>query len=532
MKEAMETEKILTEGEQAIVDNLKGICEEELVFEKRMKAEKGSTVARSAGPAVEALRSFCGTDKDLAEYINLLTEKVKEKIENGEVKFEREAIEQIYEELSEDIKEAFKNSAEKEVERQKESQSGEISATMEFPPENLFGDLLVELLERQREKQNPPLENLKETKNEISGKVDKEVGEIKRGDQRINSSLHGDNSLEANKIREEGGGIVDKAVESGDKAKEEIDEIVDGERADRIKEWEEEKDSKKKKKEIEDYKAKLEAENLLAEGESIEDRIKELREEVTKLAKEEGKAAVKLGEQLSVADSKLEGIGQEEARKAISDLAENAKNNLNVAKLDYLLRTEEDLMSTHKDKEITIENLEEMANDLENLENFLVEFKRMSDADKKEAQKEIKAYYEVVKKLMKDPKVLGILIASGVLLGLAALFLATGMPVPEALGITAEQAALGIALGVSALGTGVVGGYLFSNKEQRERLKEYGKIAAGGVIGAGILGLGWLLNEEKWDKFMRGASKESYPAWYHFFKELFGLPKEGETSKS
>ena len=322
--------------------------------------------------------------------------------------------------------------------------------------------------------------------------------------------------------------VASKTVESRDEAKEEIDEIVGSESDRRREEWKNETDKDKKKEEIERYREGLkgDAEAILAEGESIEDCIKRLREDLTEFASKTAEAAGKL-------EGQTEGLGQEEAREAIRDLAKSTKNNLDVAKLNYLLIPEVDLLDKHKDKEITIENLEEMANDLENLENFLVEFEGKSEEKKKEAQEEALAFADLVIKLAKDPRTLEILKVAGVIVGVLTILTALGLgghalfAGVAALGITTEQAAIGTALGAAA-----VGGYLFSSKEQRERAKEYGKIAAGGVIGAGILGLGWLLNEEKWDKFMKGASKENYPAWYHFFKELFGLPKEGETSKS
>jgi len=366
-------------------------------------------------------------------------------------------------------------------------------------------------------------------KDDFLEKGKKKVEEIKNGAKKIDDALkEAGNVPKVVEVGEENRDIISESKNAEKSLKEGTNKVVIEEypRSEsdiRREKWEKETSDGDKEEEIKKYKNKIEAENLLAEGESIESRIKKLEEETIKFAKERAAAAIKF----SADTSKLEGVGQEEAREMIKKLAENAKDNLNVAKLDYFLRTEEDLMSTHKDKEITIENLEEMAGDLENLESFLKEFERMSEGAKEEAQEEVKAFYGLIKKLMKDPKVLGVLIASGVLLGLAALFLATGMPVPEALGITAEQAALG-ALTVSTLaGTG----YLLLSKEQRERAKEVGKIAAGSVIGAGILTLGWLLNKEKWEKFIKGVSKENYPDWYHFFRGLFGLNEE-EKSKS
>ncbi len=337
------------------------------------------------------------------------------------------------------------------------------------------------------------------------------------------------NDPERGKVENETREVADEAAENMDETKEGIDETVGSESDRRIKDWER-MDDDLKKEEIEKYKEGLkgDAEAILAKGESIEECIEKLRKETEEFAIERAAAAMKIREQLNGADSKLGGIEQGEAREMIRELAKNAKDNLNVAKLDYLLRTEEDLMSTHKDKEITIENLEEMADDLESLENFLIELEGLSEGMKIEAKEEVKSFVKKLKEFCdKHPEIIYVLAAAGVFMAAAFLLSAIGEAVPAWL--TKELITVGAAVGVSAIGTGALGAYLC--KEHGERLKEYGKIAAGGVIGAGILGLGWLLNKEKWEKFMKGASKADYPDWYHFMKELFGL-KEDETSKS
>ena len=97
--------------------------------------------------------------------------------------------------------------------------------------------------------------------------------------------------------------------------------------------------------------------------------------------------------------------------------------------------------------------------------------------------------------------------------------------------LTKELAVAGAGAGAGAIVTGAGMAYLLSNKKHGDRLKEIGKTGLGSIIGAGILGLGWLLNEENWDKFMKGVSKVDYPDWYKSLKTLFGL-NENETSKS
>ena len=142
------------------------------------------------------------------------------------------------------------------------------------------------------------------------------------------------------------------------------------------------------------------------------------------------------------------------------------------------------------------------------------------------------AFADLVIKLAKDPRTLEILKAAGVIVGVLTILTALGLgghvlfTGVAALGITTEQAALG-----AGLGTLAVGGYLFSNKEQRERLKEVLKTGAGIGAGAIILGLSKVFNEKLWEDFVKGASKADYPDWYKFAKRFFGLG-ETETSKS
>ena len=374
-----------------------------------------------------------------------------------------------------------------------------------------------------------PLKNLKETGSEISGKVDEKVDEVKGGDQEIGSSLHGDDSLDADKIRGESGRVVDEAVESGDEAKEGVDGIVGSESDRKIEKWNK-KNPDDKKEDIEKYRRGLEEENLLAGEESIEDRIEELRGEIEEFAARRAEAAMKVRESLSGVDTpKLEGIEQEEAKEMIRELAESARNDLDIAKLDYLLIPEADLMDTHKDKEITIENLQEMADDLEGLENFLIEFEAMSEADKKRAQEEIIAFAEKIEKFYnKHPEIFYILAAAGVIVGLKLLFIAAGIAVSAwPVWLTKEV------LVASTVGAGMIAGgaYHFIKKENRERLGKLIGGGAGALAGVGILGLSWLLDKEKWDKFVKGISKEGYPDWYKASVTFFGL-EENETSKS
>ena len=297
----------------------------------------------------------------------------------------------------------------------------------------------------------------------------------------------------------------------------------------RIEDWEKEYSDEEKKEEIGNYKEKLkgelEREDLLAEGEDIKDRIEELRKETEEFAKKKAEAAKKIGDSVSELEGFEQGQGQEQAREMIKDLAEHARNNLNVAKLKWVLEGEEpdfgDLMDTHKDREITIENLQEMADDLEKLNDYLEKFEAMSKEAKEEAREEME---EFLKWLKEHPEIIGILAAAGALKGIELFLTAMGMGIPPWLPVAIESA---IPLAVGLIGLR----HVLKNKEQRERLKEFGKGALGGALGGILLLGGWLLDEKNRDEAMEAISGTKLPSWYHSWKKILGLGTE-ETGKS
>jgi len=218
-----------------------------------------------------------------------------------------------------------------------------------------------------------------EVAGEVLGNIGKETGEVfDAGGETLKTTekLDGDDP-ERKRIEGETQEIKDEVIKSGDEAREGVDEIAESESEKRIRDWDE-TDDNKKKEEIESYeeilRVKLEKDNLLAEGESIEDQIEELKKRTEEFAKKKAAMAMKVQEQCADAE-KMEGIEQGEAREMIKDLARNAKDNLNIGRLKWFSQFEADnfgdLMNEHKVREVTMENLEEMADDLENLENFL-----------------------------------------------------------------------------------------------------------------------------------------------------------------
>ena len=321
--------------------------------------------------------------------------------------------------------------------------------------------------------------------------------------------------------------------ETEEETMEEVEQRYKNERNEEVKEWRErgenenEEESKERKEEdIKMYKEKMEreTERLLKEKETAEECIERLKEEIEAAIMERSRAAEKVQNELESGVDVLElsVFDQQEARKALGELITINRNNLNIAKLEYLLEAKKDglgdLMDNHREREFTIEALERMAEEVSGLEMYAKELEEMGEAEKKEAQEEVLGFIEKLKKMKEEnPEAYKALKRAGAIIGLLALAAALGMGGMAALGWLEAEAVVGIGgkevLMLGAAGGAVISGrYLWKHKEKVA--KGMGTVAGMGVGGLFMLA-SYLLDEKRRDDFMKKASGADLPWWYY-----------------
>lgn len=384
----------------------------------------------------------------------------------------------------------------------------------------------IQEIQKIAEEENPPLENLKETGSEVLEKVKGEMGEIKDGGQKIDDTLSDRDSLEADKIRRESGGIIDEAAGAGGEAREGVDEIVGNtggfdahrmikkgdesvqRRENEIKERREEWDGKneeERREEIEKTRIRVESDQRVRELEAIisggADSIGDYQNKLQEEAEDIVTKRAAMMEKISGVDTS-QSSGLEELRTGMIGLMSGAEKELTTAKLDYLKECLADdglgdLTETHLEREIKIEELEKLAKRFEETMKEFEKIEEMGEEEKEKAKKEVQKYVdELVDELEKDPKLweaLGPIIA-----GLAILASLVGVCADKLLKFVSKATKAGI---------------------------KGGKFLAGGLL-AGILMCIDYLDEEKRDKIAKGVAGVDLPGWYFDL-----VPKNSSSNK-
>ena len=383
-----------------------------------------------------------------------------------------------------------------------------------------------------------------EVEDEILGKVYNGIDKVEDGDREIKSTLQGaGGSLEAVETKRKSEEIVEEAEKAGNIMEDGIDEITgnvkddagsaeeeiekdkqdyESETTKRINAWHEEKDYNKKREEMERYKRGLIEEAKTIEGD-IEDLKKELKENIGKRSE----AAKELIGQLNggVEISELGMFEREEVKKAFGEVAVICKNNLNIAELKYLEEFSDakgnfdSLMNEHKEKEINIEQLRIMADDMREAYEYL---KKIKEGEEGEAQEEVRGILgRIGEAIRNDPELKKKLIAAGIIAALFAVAAGVGLgavTVAKLLGISAAE--------VFVYGAGAIisGGVLLKKRKViKEALKGGGGIAFGGAC----IAMSWF-NEENRDRAVKGLSGLNFPSWYVAWRDIL-LGKENES---
>lgn len=485
-----EEKTTLTEKEQLTIDNIEKILEEEQEFIKQYEG-KGSSVARIYGPAIEAIRSLCNNDKEVSIYMNLLIEKIKQKLESGEVEYMGEAVEKTYKELDGDKKRAFEKASKNEVKRQQNKPRDGMGITVETPPERLFREFAMKLLEKmpleKKSKEQQVQPEGKETPLEESNK--KETAE----DEEIENIIKKVES--EGKISPEEGEFILKKIQ--EKESEFYKETSKEEREKLGKEflkYEELDDEEKKRREseIEEAKKKFaEDEKVAVENEEeIERKISELEKEL----KEKFENYAKMDEEFRAIYESEDTAGRKELGPVSDQLKEVWKYELKLEKLDYLRQSLTDKKSGSieeqiKDPEALLNSCDRRKSGIEHWEKNIA----MLDKDFEEMSEEEKSFFEKllvwVKHNPKKAVLIATLIAAGVLVAPYA-----------APYITAENVGK-----VAIAGAGAAA--LKKLRPQMKRLAEIGGTAA-------IVGL--LLLNDNWgsiDDFAEWACGAKIPNW-------------------
>ena len=291
----------------------------------------------------------------------------------------------------------------------------------------------------------------------------------------------------------------------------------------RINEWKG-VDKDKKREEMEIYKNRL-----VEETRDIEKNIEKLRKELEENLEKRSEAAEKLDEQLKggAEISGLEMFEREKIKEASRVNMIINENNLNIAKLEYLAKLSgtgdnfDNLMDGHKGEEISIEELEIMADDAKYYCDYL---ENMKEGEEEEAQEEVRGLLgRFGDAIRNDPELRKKLIAAGIIATL--LVLAAGV----GLGAVAAAELLGIDSALEALAWG---GAIASIGVLIKERKMIGKALLGGGkmgFGGALMLASWMLDEENRDKVVKAASGLNFPSWYVAWKEFLGLGKENES---
>jgi hypothetical protein len=342
-----EIETSLTSKEQLIVDSVENILKEEQEFEKQV-LEKGSSLARLYSPAVEAIRSFCGTDRGVSRYMDSLMETIEQKLANGEARYKEEAVEQIYKELDENKKEAFEEAAKNEAKRQSEGKEG-MHITFEIPPERLFKEFVLKFLEKmelaKKQKEAETFENIEE---EIVDGISEDVEQIKRTGETITNNAWelGESGTD---IREENDKIVNEAEEQQKKFEEALEQLnnEDIEAAVATALWlergggesnpeEMESDSRSAQKFMEELQEDLEN-NLIKKISKLDEYIRILKEKSSNAGELLEKSKIndyvdKLAELKSFLETKVEEVKKRQIEKNFMERFRNGEEVYNYLK--------------------------------------------------------------------------------------------------------------------------------------------------------------------------------------------------------
>jgi hypothetical protein len=288
-----------------------------------------------------------------------------------------------------------------------------------------------------------------------------------------------------------------------------------------LKEWQE-KSEQEKKEEIENKKKEV-SEKVKIEKENLEGKMKEIensfRENIARRLAE----ARKLEEFFKNPEaSDVEGkFDLERMKESLSNSGEFVEYLLEMEEIEYLMESEKDelgnLMETHKERDITMREYEELLKLLKEFQVKIESFERLEEEQKKEIAEglfaKLKNIYEKNPALFKKLAAIGVIASAAVLLYAAGSAVLASSLYSMGVEIGAKEIIIGGAIAGGAGGIGALAYLYKKGKITGEGLKKAGSTLLAFPLGGIATALAYLTNGKNWDKWMERITGQKVPEW-------------------